>query len=51
MKFPDLRGKVITIKSDKKEAKRCYENSLQTKRGVFMVSTRAPSEEGVDSNQ
>ena len=47
MKFPDLGGKVIFIKSDKKEAKRCYENSLKTKRGVFIVTTRAPSEEGV----
>ena len=44
MKLPDLGGKVITIKSDQKEAKRCYENSLKTKRGVFMVTTRAPSE-------
>jgi len=26
MKLPDLAGKVITIKSDQKEAKRCYEN-------------------------
>ena len=42
MKLPDLGGKVITIKSDQKEAKRCYENSLKTKRGVFMVTTRAP---------
>jgi len=46
MKLPNLGGKVITIKSDQKEAKRCYENSLRTKRGVFMVTTRAPSEEG-----
>ncbi|XP_068487012.1 uncharacterized protein [Phaseolus vulgaris] len=47
MKLPDLGGKVITIKSDQKEAKRYYENSLKTKRGVFMVTTQAPSEEGV----
>jgi len=47
MKLPNLGGKVITIKSDQKEAKRCYENSLKTKRGVFMVTTRDPSEEGV----
>jgi len=47
MKLPNLGGKVITIKLDQKEAKRCYENSLKTKRGVFMVTTRAPSEEGV----
>ena len=42
MKFPDLGGKVITIKSDQKEAKRCYENNLKTKRGVFMVTTVEP---------
>jgi len=47
MKLPDLGGTTITIKSDQKEAKRCYENSLKTKRGVFTVTTRAPSEEGV----
>ena len=47
MKLPDLGGTVITIKSDQKEAKRCYGNSLKTKRGVFTVTTRAPSEEGV----
>ena len=33
MKFPNLSGKVIVIKSDQQEAKRCYENSLKTKRG------------------
>ena len=38
---------MITIKSDQKEAKRCYENSLKTKRGVFTITTQAPSEEGV----
>ena len=47
MKLLDLGGKVITIKSNQKDAKRCYENNLKTKRGVFMVTTRAPSEEGV----
>jgi len=44
MKLPDLAGKVITIKSDQKEAKRCYENNPKTKRGVFMVTTHAPEE-------
>lgn len=38
-KLPDLAGKAITIKSDQKEAKRYYENSHKTKRGVFMVTT------------
>ena len=33
MKLPDLSGKVIVIKSDQQEVKRCYENSLKTNRG------------------
>jgi len=40
MKLPDLTGKVNTIKSDQKEAKRCYENNLKTRRGVSMVTSR-----------
>jgi len=40
MKLPDLSGKVIVIKSDKEEARKCYENSLKTKRGVVMVIER-----------
>ena len=47
MKFPSLEGAVITIKSDQKEAKRCYENSLKTKIGVFVVTTRPPREDEV----
>ena len=47
MKLPSLGGVVITIKSDQKEAKRCYKNSLKTKRGVFSVTTRPPREDGV----
>ena len=43
MKLPDLSGKVIAIKSDQEEARKCYENSLKTKRGVFMVFERPPS--------
>ncbi|XP_068498321.1 uncharacterized protein [Phaseolus vulgaris] len=42
MKLPDLSGKVIVIKSDKEEARKCYENSLKTKRGVVMVMERPP---------
>ena len=37
MKLPDLSGRVIVIKSDQEEARRCYENSLKTKMGVFAV--------------
>ncbi|XP_068486615.1 uncharacterized protein [Phaseolus vulgaris] len=37
MKLPDLSGRVIVIKSDQEEARKCYENSLKTKRGVFKV--------------
>ena len=47
MKLPSLEGTVITIKSDQKEAKKCYENSLKTKRGVFVVTTQPQREEGV----
>jgi len=42
MKLPDLTGKVIVIKSDQEEARKCYENSLKTKRGVFMVLEQTP---------
>jgi len=34
MKLPSLEGVMITMKSNQKEAKRCYENSLKTKRVV-----------------
>jgi len=47
MKLPSLEGIVITIKSGQKEAKRCYENSLKTRRGVYAVTTQPPREEGV----
>jgi len=47
MKLPSLEGTMITIKSDQKEAKKCYENSLKTKRGVFTVMTQPPRKEGV----
>jgi len=40
MKLPDLSGKVIVIKSDQEEARKCYENSLKTKRGMVMVIER-----------
>ena len=42
MKLPNLSGKVIVIKSDQEEARKCYENSLKTKRGVVMVIERPP---------
>jgi len=45
MKLSVLRGKVIVIKSNQQEAKRCYENSLKAKRGVFMVMERPPVKE------
>ena len=47
IKLLDLVGKVITIKLDQKEAKRCYENNLKTKREVFMVTTRPPYTEEI----
>jgi len=42
MKLPDLSGQVIVIKSDQEEARKCYENSLKTKRRVIMVMERPP---------
>ena len=41
--LPDLNGQVIVIRSDQEEARKCYENSLKTKRGVFVVYERPPS--------
>ena len=46
MKLSDLSRKVINIKSDQQEAKKCYENNLKTKKGVFMVTERPPSRDG-----
>jgi len=43
LKLPDLSGRVIVIKSDQQEAKKCYENSLKEKRGVFMMVEHPPS--------
>ena len=47
MKLFSLEVTVITIKFDQKEAKKCYENSLKTKRRVFVVTTQPPREEWV----
>jgi len=40
MKLPNLSGKVIVMKSDQEEARKCYANSLKTKRGVVIVIER-----------
>ena len=42
VKLPSIEGVVITIKSDPKEAKKCYENSLKNKRSVSYVTTTPP---------
>ena len=47
MKLPSLEGAVITIKSDQKAMKKCYENSLKTKRGVCSVTSQPQRGEGV----
>jgi len=47
MKLPSLKGAVITIKSDQREAKKCNENNLKSKREVFSVTTRPQREDGV----
>jgi len=42
VKLPSMEGMIITIRSDQKEAKKCYENSLKNKRSVCRVSTTPP---------
>jgi len=42
VKLPLMEGVVITIRSDQKEAKKCYENNLKTKRSVSYVTTTPP---------
>ena len=41
-KLPFMEGLIITICSDQKEEKKCYENNLKNKRSVFHVTTTPP---------
>jgi len=41
MKLPSLEGGVIVIKSDQKATRKCYDNSMKSRRGVCMVATQA----------
>jgi len=47
MKLPSHEGGVITIKSDQKVTKKCYDNSLKTRRGVCAISAQLQEVEGV----
>jgi len=42
VKLPSMEGVVITIRSNQKEAKKCYENSLKNKRSVSYITTTLP---------
>ena len=42
VKLPSMEGVVITIKSDQKEAKKCYKNSLKNRRSVSYITTTPP---------
>ena len=42
VKLPSMEGVVITIRSDQKEAKKCYENSLRNKRSVSYITMTPP---------
>ena len=42
VKFPSMEGVVITIRSDQKETKKCYKNSLKNKRSVSYITTTPP---------
>jgi len=47
MKLSSLEGGGITIKTDQKAAKKYYENSLKTKRGVCAITAQPQEVEGV----
>ena len=49
VKLPSMEGVVITIRSDQKEAKKCYGNNLKNKRSVCHVTTTPPP--GVEPEQ
>ena len=49
LKLPSMEGVVITIKSDQKEARRCYENSLKQQMSVCHVTSTPPP--GVDERR
>jgi len=38
IKLPSLEGGVITIKSDQKMARKCYESSLKNRRGTYTTT-------------
>ena len=42
VKLLSMEGLIITIRSDQKEAKKCYENNLKNKRSVCHVTTTPP---------
>jgi len=41
MKLPYYEGGVIVIKSNKKAARKCFENYLKSRRGICMVTAQA----------
>jgi len=49
VKLPSMEGVVITIRSNQKKAKKCYENNLKSKRSVCHVTTTPPP--GVEPEQ
>ena len=49
VKLTSMEGVVVTIRSDQKEAKKCYENSLKNRRSVCHVTTTPPP--GVETEQ
>jgi len=49
LKLPSMEGVAITIKSDQKEVRRCYENNLKQQRSVSHVTSTPPP--GVDERR
>jgi len=48
VKLPSPEGKVITMSVDKKIAQKCYEYSLRSMRGTYMVATRGEPDIEID---
>jgi len=47
MKLPSLEGGVITINSDQKTARKCYESSLKIKRRTYLITVQAGEPEEI----
>jgi len=47
MKLPSSEGGVITIKSNQKTVRKCYESSLKNRRGTYAITVHAEEPEWI----